>query len=126
MYTKTRSEELDISKGIAIFLVVWGHIIQYSFAGKEEFYENIIFRLIYGFHMPLFMIISGYLFFYSCEKYDLKRIVKKQFKNSDRTEGTLIDIKHFLSQNFFSKLHKHCHQDVFLLHYPTNYLILYK
>lgn len=81
MYTKTRSEELDISKGIAIFLVVWGHIIQYSFAGKEEFYENIIFRLIYGFHMPLFMIISGYLFFYSCEKYDLKRIVKKQFKN---------------------------------------------
>lgn len=49
---------LDYLKGIAIFLVVWCHCIQY-FLG--ETFDNTFYSIIYSFHMPLFMIISGYL-----------------------------------------------------------------
>ena len=53
---------IDAAKGIAIVLVVIGHTIQYSYQGDNAFFDNIVFRWIYSFHMPLFMIISGYLF----------------------------------------------------------------
>lgn len=43
-----------------MFLCVWMHVVQ--FVGKESF-DNELFVFIYSFHMPLFMIISGYLFF---------------------------------------------------------------
>ena len=79
IYMKTRNKELDIAKGIAAWLVIWGHTIQYCYAGDTGFYENIVFRFIYGFHMPFFMIISGYLFWKSCRKSDLEGIIKKQF-----------------------------------------------
>jgi len=78
---QTRSKELDIAKGIAIWLVIWGHTIQYCYAGNMAFYENPVFRFIYGFHMPFFMIISGYLFWKSCKRTDFNGIVKKQFVN---------------------------------------------
>lgn len=48
----------DYLKGIAIFLVVWCHCIQYIFG---ETFDNTFYSIIYSFHMPLFMIISGYL-----------------------------------------------------------------
>ena len=50
-----RVDYLDYAKGIAIILVVLGHI----FSGGN------IKTYIYSFHMPLFFIISGYLFNYS-------------------------------------------------------------
>ena len=67
-----RDTTLDIAKGILIILVVLGHAIQYSF-GKDytqtgEFFSNIVFKTIYSFHMPLFMLISGYLFYNSNKK----------------------------------------------------------
>lgn len=43
-------------KGILIFLVVFGHFIEIY---KSEYYELFVF--IYSFHMPLFILISGYL-----------------------------------------------------------------
>lgn len=49
----------DYLKGIAIFLVVWTHCIQYI-CGQT--FDNPFYALAYTFHMPLFMIISGYLF----------------------------------------------------------------
>lgn len=62
---KERNLYLDVLKAICIILVVVGHCIQYG-SGKEyslgEFFENPIFTCIYSFHMPLFMLISGYLF----------------------------------------------------------------
>lgn len=57
----TREKHIDIIKGIAIFLVLWGHCIQ-SIAGDEGFFSNWVIRIIYSFHMPLFMVMSGYLF----------------------------------------------------------------
>lgn len=60
-----RSVFWDIVKGVAILLVVIGHQIQGSCGNTEVFAEDPIFKFIYGFHMPLFMLISGYFFFYS-------------------------------------------------------------
>lgn len=52
---KSRNEYIDIAKGIAIFLVVWGHVIKYTLPTGND-----IYNLIYSFHMPVFFCISGY------------------------------------------------------------------
>lgn len=76
-----RNQVLDIAKGLLIILVVFGHSIQYGFGGAycdtEQFYDNILFRCIYTFHMPLFMLISGYLFYYTNKK-AYREIVKSR------------------------------------------------
>lgn len=56
---KTRDYGIDWLKAFAIVLMVLGHAIQYSLV--SNFDSNIIFRLIYSFHMPLFVFVSGYL-----------------------------------------------------------------
>lgn len=48
-----RVEYIDALKGVAIFLVVLGHIVSCD----ENFYR--LFNLIYSFHMPLFMFLAG-------------------------------------------------------------------
>ena len=53
---KYRDAFLDIAKGLAIILVVIGHVIQGS---SEKFDELFWFRVIYSFHMPLFVFLSG-------------------------------------------------------------------
>lgn len=53
---KFRDQQLDIAKGIAIILVVIGHVIQSRFT---NFDEQLSFRVIYSFHMPLFIFLSG-------------------------------------------------------------------
>lgn len=54
-----RDIRIDTIKGILITLVVFGHLL-------EQFLNNrvniIAYNLIYSFHMPLFIIISGYFF----------------------------------------------------------------
>jgi len=72
-YAVSRKRELwvDAVRGFTIYLVVLGHCIQYATPLDYDFKGNLIFRLIYGFHMPLFMIISGYLFWYSLQRYHL-------------------------------------------------------
>ena len=61
-----RNEYLDIIKGIGILLVVLGHSIQFGMGlGNECFWDNPLFKIIYSFHMPLFMLISGWLYWYS-------------------------------------------------------------
>ena len=61
-----RIDYLDRIKGFAIFLVVMGHAIAWQFndfyvAYEDPIYDNqfILWRLIYSFHMPLFMFCSG-------------------------------------------------------------------
>lgn len=56
---KARDYGIDWLKAFAIVLMVLGHAIQYSLV--SNFDSNIIFRLIYSFHMPLFIFVSGYL-----------------------------------------------------------------
>ena len=60
---KKRIEYFDIAKGIGIFLVVWAH-------AKAPF-QNVM----YQFHMPLFMLISGML--YNTKSKPGEYIVKK-------------------------------------------------
>ena len=57
---RERNRMLDSLKGFAIILVVLGHVIQTVFA-PDSYDDNAIFKIIYSFHMPLFIFISGYL-----------------------------------------------------------------
>ncbi|MCR5419376.1 MAG: acyltransferase [Lachnospiraceae bacterium] len=66
MENKKHYDRLDIIKGVAIFLVILGHSIQCGSGAEynrnQLFFDDVVFKLIYSFHMPLFMIISGFLF----------------------------------------------------------------
>lgn len=81
----TRNKEIDIVKGLAIFLVIFGHSIQYlggdKYLNSEAFFDNVLFKLIYSFHMPLFMMLSGFLFAYSINKYTIRELISKRFKS---------------------------------------------
>lgn len=57
-----RNYYIDFLRGGVIFLMLWGHCIQYCSPQSIDFFQNICYKFIYSFHMPLFMIISGYLF----------------------------------------------------------------
>lgn len=48
---------IDNLRGFLILLVILGHCLQYTGSGNE----NLLYRVIYAFHMPLFMAISGYV-----------------------------------------------------------------
>lgn len=59
-----RIKWIDQSKGMAIFLVVVGHVIANGHSSgivDKNGLWPVINRLIYSFHMPLFFLISGYL-----------------------------------------------------------------
>lgn len=51
--------EIDLCRGIGIFLVVLGHAIKQ--VGKTEGILEVILSVIYSFHMPLFFILSGFV-----------------------------------------------------------------
>lgn len=80
----------DIIKGFTILLVIIGHSIQYH--NGETYYEqglywaNPIFKFIYSFHMPLFMLISGYFCVKSIQKYNVHDFVK------NKTQSLLLPI----------------------------------
>lgn len=52
-----RDQFLDFLKGAAIILVVLGHHLQ---GADSAFDDNLRFRLVYSFHMPLFMFAGGW------------------------------------------------------------------
>ncbi len=54
-----RIEYIDTLKGIAIILVVMGHVIQFLW-GDRYGSDNVLFVIIYSFHMPLFFFLSGF------------------------------------------------------------------
>jgi len=62
---------LSVIRGLAIILVVYGHVIQRSMAPfGEDFFMNPAFKLIYAFHMPLFVFLSGWSLVYSLSRRD--------------------------------------------------------
>lgn len=82
MGKEKRIEWLDIAKGIAIVLVVIGHVgSSYFSAGQQKtsWLFNFTHKFIYSFHMALFMFISGYLFI---NKSDKKKQIKSILINS--------------------------------------------
>jgi fucose 4-O-acetylase-like acetyltransferase len=68
-----RDSTMDALKGAAILLVVLGHSIQ----ALPGFDYSHTFRLIYSFHMPLFMFVSGYIAFYSRDNTSWVQLRKK-------------------------------------------------
>lgn len=73
---------INILRGFAIFLVILGHCIQHG-SGEEyyinaSYYSSILFKSIYGFHMPLFMVISGFLFSISIKKWTTKKLISNR------------------------------------------------
>lgn len=63
-----RNSIIDCIRGVAMYLVILGHVLQYCTLKEADCFELPIFKMIYSFHMALFMLISGYLLYYSFEK----------------------------------------------------------
>lgn len=63
----SRIQWIDIVKGIAILLMLIGHMVE----GDSQ-----IRKMIYSFHMPLFVIINGYLI----RKYDFFKTIRRSCK----------------------------------------------
>lgn len=69
---------LDEVKGLAILLVAMGHVLAWNGMGTSvdlivNPYGNLIFQLIYAFHIPLFFCVSGFLFKSSDKFNDLSK-----------------------------------------------------
>lgn len=71
-----RIRSWDFIKFVAIFLVIWGHCIKGFLS--TDYHDSTIFRSIYSFHMPLFMMIAGY-FSVSSIGMGMKEFVQKKF-----------------------------------------------
>ncbi|WP_077730235.1 acyltransferase [Methylocaldum sp. 14B] len=58
-----RNESIDIARGLGMFLVIYGHVLQILFHKRMDGgFSQIAFaqwQAIYSFHMPLFFMISG-------------------------------------------------------------------
>lgn len=64
MDSRQRLREIDLAKGIGIILVVAGHLVAGSPPRGNEWF--LTFKgLLYSFHMPFFMYLSGYVYYYS-------------------------------------------------------------
>lgn len=97
METEKQREKLpDILKGFAIILVVLGHCIQEgsgeSFSAQSLYFYDRWYQFIYSFHMPLFMLVSGYM----CGK-----SMEKAKTREDRTALLRRRVKALLSPIFF-------------------------
>lgn len=77
---KKESFYWDLVKGIAIFLMLWGHCIQYCALDTVTWVEDKVFKTIYSFHMPVFMLVSGYLFSYSFQKRNLEELLEHRIR----------------------------------------------
>ena len=68
---KERIVYIDRLKGFGIFLVVLGHLIQNNVVNGTS---NILFNIIYSFHMPFFFFLSGYVAYKSTKIDSFKTI----------------------------------------------------
>lgn len=75
-----RDSFIDFVRGVAIFLVLWGHSIQYFSYDTFDYFADRMFAYIYSFHMPLFMCLSGYVFYWMCGQLPLKNIIVMRIK----------------------------------------------
>lgn len=76
---------IDVIKGFAILLMLFGHVIQFASGSEYQqsllYYGNVLFKIIYSFHMPLFMVVSGWLFFSTLQKKTVLEIVTSRFRS---------------------------------------------
>jgi fucose 4-O-acetylase-like acetyltransferase len=74
--TMSRSPWIDNARGVAIALVVIGHVVQFGAHEQFDIFTNPLFITIYAFHMPLFVLLSGYLAYSSFQRRSGLAIVK--------------------------------------------------
>lgn len=79
-----RNKKIDLLRAFAIITVILGHCIQFgqgpiSYSGKCL--EDPLFRFIYSFHMPLFMLLSGYLFYRTICSHSFLENILSRFKS---------------------------------------------
>lgn len=105
---KQRLLDIDKVKGFAIFLVVLGHIIS---GGVPKYNDWFIFlhQAIYRFHMPLFMFLSGVIFFYTYKPITSFQDYSANFKKKAERLlpgffilGIIILLGKFISSKFIS------------------------
>ena len=104
--TRKRLIDVDKTKGFTIFLVVLGHILSSS-APKGNEWFIILHQAIYRFHMPLFMCLSGIIFYYTITPFkDLKNYTTYISKKAGRLLpgffliGFLVLLGKFISSQF--------------------------
>lgn len=100
---ENRIQYFDGIKGLAIILVVLGHVLQRSFGQNSNIFETII----YSFHMALFMFVSGY-FAYSTKERKLKDIVKFVIKKTRQ-----LMVPFFLIGGLYSYIFSNMHSFIF-------------
>lgn len=61
--SETRLKDIDRAKGLAIILVVFGHLVPGGTLPEGQEWYDYIWFAIYRFHMPFFMYLSGFVFF---------------------------------------------------------------
>ena len=111
-----RIVSIDIMKGIGIILVMIGHIIPNSSLG---------FKIIYGFHMPLFFFCSGFFF----KDTSLLDSFKKDFKAIIIPWFTFVSVLLFctlvllLFSNGFHTVFNPLDENCFFLYYTIWFLI---
>ena len=69
-----RIQYLDLAKGIAILCVLIGHFMQYATDSEAMTTRTLLWEFIYSFHMPLFMLLSGYFIHFDI---DIERLRKR-------------------------------------------------
>lgn len=83
MIKKKRIAYIDKAKGLAIFLVVYGHITLRTFPEGNDWYY-ISRKVVSLFHMPFFMVISGYVMLYTYQSletfHDYTQYISGKFK----------------------------------------------
>ena len=87
---QNRNSEFDVLKVILIILVILGHWLEY---GLGNYLNRVVFNYIYLFHMPLFILISGYF----SKKTDKKTFKRKIFSYIETY--TIVQILYVISAN---------------------------
>lgn len=75
----SRNAFLDYAKGVLIWMVVFGHSIQFMGYTNGHYWEDPLFKLVYMFHMPLFIGISGYLSGFSISRTPIFELLRRRF-----------------------------------------------
>jgi fucose 4-O-acetylase-like acetyltransferase len=75
-----RDSLIDVGKGAAIALMVLGHVIQCTAMNLDEFWNHPMVQIIYAFHMPLFMFLSGVVVGYSRKK-NIATVIKAKSRS---------------------------------------------
>ena len=77
-----KNPTLNVLKGFAIILVVYGHVIQRTMVvAGQDFFSHPVFKIIYTFHLPLFVFISGYLLAFSLQRRTLRAVFLTRCKS---------------------------------------------